>query len=225
MAFSADEILKKAKQQTEESKRVADEEERERAEKNAQIAKGELDSILNTMKDYLVRIPNDKAYVSVTLPKVTQVLGNAKRIHETSAKYEKLDNYAEFLKSEEELRNQIPILNKRQRKIENKSELTKVTVISIILEVIVILLVLAGIFVSGEKLETWIITGLCIVGAILGLCIGGLWGAVGGFVVLGLLGLGVKAIIVTSLGRIILLVVWTAAVVAFFCFKRKKIIG
>lgn len=222
MAFSADDILRKAKEQTEESKRIAAEEEKLRQENETKASQAKLDSLLNTMQDYILLIPNDKTYTKVTLHDLNDLLKKVSEIHHTSGKYENLDRYNDFLRMENELKAQLPLIQRRQKILDNKSKLTKISVISTILEVLVIVLVLLGTFVNIDTLEGIIVGGLAIIGGILGLCIGGPAGALGGLIVLGIIGLIIKAIIVSLIGRIVLFIVWTIGVSIYFILSRKK---
>ena len=224
MAFSADEILKKAKQQTEEKRLLAEEEEKQQEEKRIQMAREELNQLQNEMKSCLDKLPDDKKYMYVTLPKVTGILKHANKIIQVSGKYEMLEEYNTFLRTKEELQNKVPVLQKRQKMLEEKPALNKTSLICAVLEVLVIILIIAGTYASSDSLDGWIVGGLALIGAILGFCIGGGAGALGGLFGLGLIGLGLKYIIVSFIGRIILFIVWTAAVIIYFIIKRKKIL-
>lgn len=112
---------------------------------------------------------------------------------------------------------------------EIKKKHLKITIpISLSSEVILFLLMLLGNIDNKEVLRNCIVGAFEVIAIIIGLiiCIGtdkSKWlGVLGGFFGGGLVGLGIYALIATSIGRVILVIIWQIAIVVAIIIAAKK---
>lgn len=207
--------LEEEKRKKEEEKKKA-EEERIRLEEEKK--QKEHEEKLAKLSNEMTSLINDYKLMQKEKCRNTYVLIDAKEKGEKLLKSSKeIEDRPEYY----ELVSNLEAVKKLLSKALGRGDRIKAIVISIVLEVVLIGLVCVGLFVDPDKILGIVGCVLGVLGLIIGLGLAGLPGAIGGFVVGALIGLAVQAILASFIGRIILIVVWTIAVLIFLIKKIK----